>query len=437
MADRKTNQRSQITQDIKALDIELLDVLLDDDRTYMEVSKTQFLDKLKEKFEIMKEAGHHSFDDVFFGVCQGCQKGCEGMTFLSDAGYYIEILIKEEKGAVVDVRICYDVVNFVPLEKTIDLRFEFPIDDCVNFVSHERYRRIEQECKTIIEEASLLASPIKLEDYVAWYTRFYWFRDTISSMDWMEIMDFRLYANAFLLLEDIKSVAAVKTKELEAIDILIDYHEAKTERDQLIWFFENIEDFQRLTSIVIPQDFDSHSCIKAQIRDQTIRVDISGYEHVLDYFKKIDSIYNYFLDKYQPLPEHLKEDHHLSFKNLEVYLRLHNVHMDIVERNYSRILLSIKSKNATNCFLHLTIFRIFALYGKHYGRLNIRVSIENNACFFRHTALFGTSDRFEQPPDCSKRSERSGENYVAFTIGKVTHATAIYAVREFRPYLFL
>src|SRR5690554_6872365 len=194
----KTNLKSQIIQAIKALDIEQLDVLLDDDKTYMEVSKTQFLDKLKEKFEIMKEAGHHSFDDVFFGVCQGCQKGCEGITILSDAGYYLEILIKEEEGTVVDVRICYDLVNFVPLEKTIDLRFEFPIDDWVNFVSHERYRRIEQECKTIIEEASLLASPIKLEDYVAWYTRFNWFRDTISSMDWMEIMDFRLYAYAFL-----------------------------------------------------------------------------------------------------------------------------------------------------------------------------------------------------------------------------------------------
>lgn len=328
----KTNLKSQIIQAIKALDIEQLDVLLDDDRTYMEVSKTQFLDKLKEKFKIMKEVGHHSFDDVFFGVCQGCQKGCEGMTFLSDAGFYLDILIKEEEGAVVDVRICNELVNFIPLEKTNNFWIRFTKDERVGFLPHEHYRTIEYKYESILEEVSLFPSPIKLDDFITWYEDHRWFNVLMTDLNLTDFYNFRLYVNAYEAMLEIENVLAYKAEEYAVIDILIDLHQVKTERDQLIWLFENFDNHLRLDTIVVPQDFESHSCIQAQIRDQTIRVDISGYEHVLEYFQKMDSIHNYFLDKYQPLPEHLKQNPKLRLKDLIAYLRLHNAHMDIVER---------------------------------------------------------------------------------------------------------
>lgn len=325
--------KSQIIQAIKALDIDQLDDLLDADRNYMQVSKAQLLDKLKKQFSIMKKAGYHAFDDVFFGVWQGYQKEYKGMTFLSDAGYYLEVLIKEEEGAVVDVRICYDLVNFIPLEKTINLWFRFTKDEIVDFLPHEHYRTIEQKYDSILEDVSLFPSPIKLDDFIARYECHRWFNVLMAELDLGDFYDFSLYVNAIEVMLEIENVLAFKAEEYAVIDTLIDFHQVKTERDQLIWLFENFDNHLRMESIVVPQDFESHSCIQAKINDQTIRVDISGYEHVLDYFQKIDTIHNYFLDKYKPVPEHLKQNQNLQrIKDLKIFLRLHNAHIDIVER---------------------------------------------------------------------------------------------------------
>ena len=62
-------------------------------------------------------------------------------------------------------------------------------------------------------------------------------------------------------------------------------------------------------------------------------IDISGYEYVIDYFRKIDVLYQQLMEIYSPLPEHFDQFPSGSVEgNLERFLELHNIHLDLVEK---------------------------------------------------------------------------------------------------------
>lgn len=68
-----------IIEAIKSLDFDKLNILLDDNKSYMGVSKSKFLNALQ------KEAQHYEglekFDSVEIGICNSCNKGCKAYKF--------------------------------------------------------------------------------------------------------------------------------------------------------------------------------------------------------------------------------------------------------------------------------------------------------------------------------------------------------------------
>ena len=67
--------KKQIIEAIKNFDTHALKQLLDDTKSYMNVSKAQFIGALETEFEEAKIEGCFAFDDVFFGICGSCNKG--------------------------------------------------------------------------------------------------------------------------------------------------------------------------------------------------------------------------------------------------------------------------------------------------------------------------------------------------------------------------
>ena len=52
----------------------------------------------------------------------------------------------------------------------------------------------------------------------------------------------------------------------------------------------------------------------------------------MDYFSKLDNLYNELMEKYKPLPEHFEESATGNIEySLENHLKLHNKHIDILE----------------------------------------------------------------------------------------------------------
>lgn len=323
--------QKQIIQAIKNFDIEKLKVLLDDDLSYMDVTKSLFIKSLKKEFDFAKKNDCHKFDDVFFGICESCNKGCEGMTFLSNDGYYLDLYIEgKDEHSIDDIYICNKLTNVVKLDKIQCLGFSFYNDELLKFRPTSEYTLVKDQYALLRSELKNLEHNILLDKFENWYSSFQYIRDYIDNLGPFASLDYKLFMDASHLLDRIERVLEIKKTANYAIDALISYEIAQSERDKLIWYYENQSNLYSYAVLSNPKN---SKIIELDTEERKLAIDISGYEYVLDYFIKLDNLYDDLMKKYKPLPQHFEQAENRSIEHsLETYLRLHNMHLDIVNK---------------------------------------------------------------------------------------------------------
>lgn len=325
--------KKQIIHAIKNFDISKLETLLDDKRSYMDVSKSLFLERLEKKFESARKDRCYSFDEVFFGLCNFCNKGCEGMSFYSNTGYYLDLFMEGEEEEVTDIYVCYNLSNFTGLEKIFDLGPHFCLDEKVLFQPEKEYLFIEKQYESLLQEVEELKPFIKLDAFMKWYDTYSYLRDFALNLNFSQYSDYKLYKNVSLLIKDLEGIVNLKIKSDSAIESLLSGHEATTEREQLIWLFKNKTDLYGAYNFIVPEDMSINSSVFYKSKHLEIDIDISGYEYVMDYFFKLDTCYYHMREKYRPLPQHFRQSLTVNLdSSLENFLRLHKVHLDILEK---------------------------------------------------------------------------------------------------------
>ncbi len=327
-------QINLITQAIKDFDIASLKELLEDDKPYQDVSKSLFLEKLEKKFNQAKRDDCHSFDDVFFGICGSCNKGCEGMTFLSNTGYYLDLFIESKDGETADdIYVCNKLTNFTDLEKSMDLGFSFYKDEHLLFKPSTEYTLIKQQYQSLKTESKNIKSPILYDEFVNWYSNYDYLSNTIDQLGPFTSFDYKLYGKAFNLASQFDNIFKLKAAAEQATEALINYHLAKTEREQLIWFYKNQNNHYGTVYFELSENWREDSIVTYNSDALRLEIDISGYEYVMDYFEKLDGLYNGLMEKYKPLPEHFEQSETGGTEySLENHLRLHNVHLDVIKK---------------------------------------------------------------------------------------------------------
>ena len=332
------NSIDKITKAIKDFDIASLNELLDDDKSYQDVHKKLFLEKLEKKFEQAKRNDCHSFDDVFFGICESCNKGCEGMTFLSNSGYYLDLFIESKDGETADdIYVCNKLTNFTDLEKSMDLGFSFNKDEYHDFKPTTEYLIIKKEYDELLNQISEIDEPIKVDELKNWYyDNFNYLSKTINGFGPFECFDYNLYSDANSLTSQVERVFEMSQVQDQATESLIEYQNCKTERERLIWSFKNQKYHYGSIYYEFPDNWKTDSIISYRQKQVELELDISGYEFVMDYFLILDKLYDELIEKYKPLPEHFEASERGSVQySLENYLRLHNKHIDVV-KEYGR-----------------------------------------------------------------------------------------------------
>jgi hypothetical protein len=327
--------KEHIIEAIKNFDIASLKELLSDDKSYQDVPKQRFIQELEVKFNKAKRDHCHSFDDVFFGICGSCNKGCEGMTFLSESGYYLDLFIESKDGKVVDdMYVCNQLSNFAELDKRSDLGFQFYKDEEVNFEPDSNYTHINQRYRLLMLEMRNMKGVIPLEELFGLFDRYEGLTETVDKLHPFFIFDFKLYCNIFEMRPEINQILWLKIFKDPAVDGLIDYQLANSEREQLIWFYQNEIIHDEIIYADLPDLWHSSSIVIYEIGEHELSIDISGFEFVLDFLEKLQQFYDDIMEKYKPQPTHLKgsETHEIEY-SLEDHLRLHNVHLDIIEKH--------------------------------------------------------------------------------------------------------
>jgi hypothetical protein len=330
----KTNLEQKIIQAIKKFDTAILAELLDDDKSYMDVTKARFIKKLEERFEIAKAEGCQGFDDVYFGLCESCNKGCEGMTFLSESGYYLDLFIECEDGETInDIYLCNKLTNLIELDKTWDLGFRFYNDEKSAFRPNSEYNFIKTNYDLLLADLNKIKDIIHLDDLITWFSGYDELKQRIKNLGPFAGFDYKLYSDARHIIFEIDDVLEIPSKAEDAIDGLINYHLAKTERDKLLWYYDNKKNLHSSVYFDMPEDQEERLVIVKVFEKSELKVSISGQEYIIEYLKKLYELYNEFMDTYKPLPEHFEQSPDgYVVRTLENYLTLHGKHLDIVEK---------------------------------------------------------------------------------------------------------
>ena len=256
------------------------------------------------------------------------------MTFLSNCGHYLDIFIESKNDiSVDDIYVCNKLTNITDLEKLHDLGFSFDEDEKVLFEPSREYLFINEQFELLQSELSNFEEGITLDQFVVWCDGFSYLRNYLGDMDPFSGFSYKLFDVFSDFIWKLDDILELKTKSVHAIEALIDFQIAKTERDKLIWFFENEQN-----RLVARFDMESecptanaHITFSSDVLK--IKLDISGYEYVMDYFLKLEDFHTHMMEKYSPLPENYEQSQTGEvICSLGNYLQLHNKYLDLVEK---------------------------------------------------------------------------------------------------------
>ncbi|WP_373709225.1 hypothetical protein [Kaistella sp.] len=113
------NKKELIIKAFEQLDADMLDILLNDDQPYQDVSKELFVSELKRYFSEIKTSNYSKLDyKAYKGVCQNCSKGKTGYSFVNSEGHsFMSMVFEESKNDYLDI---YNCGSFCTEEKEIE-----------------------------------------------------------------------------------------------------------------------------------------------------------------------------------------------------------------------------------------------------------------------------------------------------------------------------
>ena len=107
------NSRDAFAYHFSLLDIEGLDTILSDENYYDGVTKSHYINLIKNQFESLKAEGIHNLK-IIPGVCYGCKNGCSGFTFLDEnKGFYMDFVVEVKNSEIINFMECFDLKNDV------------------------------------------------------------------------------------------------------------------------------------------------------------------------------------------------------------------------------------------------------------------------------------------------------------------------------------
>src|SRR5690554_6123443 len=178
-------KKETIIKAITEMDIDLLDVVLDNDIAYMEVSKSLFIKTLSNKFKRLKKQGVTKFAKISKGTCNKCYKGCNGYTFLTKNNDYLDLLFKEENNEVVDLFRCSDFKNEGKLIKKNCVYFRFKKDESKNYNPSSHIASLQKQVEVAVKEFEKYENKITdVEEFVFWFKDNKNLHNSVKDLHW-------------------------------------------------------------------------------------------------------------------------------------------------------------------------------------------------------------------------------------------------------------
>ena len=205
------------------MNVDMLDLILDEQLTYQDVYKAQFLEKLEKVFLRFKEDGD-IYLQMYPGKCNAvlCNNGCTGYLFVGNkTSNTIAFIFEEKNNCLQDIYCCS---SFETKEMGLVLanshNIRFAQDEKANFKPTIEYsiqlQQSEIACSAIIGGE---ITPLYTEEYLAWLQQYEPLYKSINAdVSRFFYIKFDRFNKLFLQLDQLKQIIDLRTESVTAME---------------------------------------------------------------------------------------------------------------------------------------------------------------------------------------------------------------------------
>jgi hypothetical protein len=332
--------KNEIINAITELDIDLLDAILDNDKTYMEVSKDLFIKTLSKEFDVLKKQGVTKFEKVSKGTCNKCYKGCNGYTFLTKNNDYLDLLFKEENNEIVDLFRCSDFKNEENLIKKNCIYFRFKKDESKNYNPLSYIASLQKQAEVAVKEFEKFENKITdIEEFVFWFKDNKKLYHSVKDLHW----DYNFVWSFLSIYVTIENFDKLVRNHISAKKALSEFDNSN-EKSVIGWLikyensrlgvsggYEKTENWKKTNLIFFKNGetfFETGGKIKLY---KNILVDIKKYKETIDFTVLFHKYFWEYEKKYMPTKE-MTEIYGDFEIELSEYLSARGLYSDILKK---------------------------------------------------------------------------------------------------------
>ena len=322
------SEKQQLIQAFKSLDFEALHNILDNKRSYMDVSKDLFLSKLKQ--EIDRYIVLNFFEKVIEGTCDQCNKGCKAYKFTAENLPSLNLFFEENEGIVTDIYLCNALKVDTPDENDWNIYLSFFEEEKVNFVPSLKYHINLQKVENATEDFNSLAAGnlVPIQELIHWFNKYKSLADELNFNNPFESSKFKAFEHLDSLYSDVSLLIRNFNKNHLAQEALREYQRVNRndEKSVISWLlcykdkyffpFKKTKNWKKTGFIILETDpnliIDCIDCLEFCLFEEL-------------YSNMEDEI----MQKYKPTEEHFEQNRDSIEYSIESYLKLHNKYLDL------------------------------------------------------------------------------------------------------------
>ena len=322
-------EKQKLIEAFKSLDFEKLQNLLNDNRSYMDVSKYLFLSTLKQKIDEYENL--KSYENVVEGTCNHCNKGCKVYRFKAENLPSLTLYFEEKDRKVTDIYLCNAFKEDSVDKDDWNIYFSFYEEEKVDFNPSIEHLIILQRVEKAVEEFNNLEKIglVPIEEVVHWYNKCKLLAKELELNNPFIRIKYKAYEHINSLYSEVSNLVHNFKKNDLAKNALDTYHKINSRNEKSIvkWLLENRSN---LFYTLKKTEHWKETGFLILETDPNLLVDCSNY---LDCFLLNDVYWKHFdeiMEKYQPTNQHIEQNGGSVEYSLESYLKLHNKYLDLL-----------------------------------------------------------------------------------------------------------
>ena len=293
-------KKEAIIQYFSSMDLEMLELLLDENRTYQDATKEIFLEKLGSTFEEFKSNGDTNLSPVK-GKCEAhsCNYNCSGFAFLgNNSNKRLPLIFEENETDYLDIYFCstfktsedYDVVN--------DIFLDISKDEKATFKPSVNYLLRASECKNaLLDLEKYKGQVIGKEVYTEWYNKH---TELFKSLPGI-FSNYNAFSKFNLLWFDLEDIIKTLLYDSKARKALQDYESLShdNENELLNWLLKYEEMGQHIALFLLNENQFPYLNVPIPLYHlEGVYIDQKDFLNYVDFSTKYDKGYELMLQKY-------------------------------------------------------------------------------------------------------------------------------------------